>query len=250
MKKTTYIWAMGLALPLLLGSCNSKNAAGNGGEEDSAAVAVVNDTETDEEFSAEQQLLEKSWKHLGEWASKPLTVKAKGEKVNIHDFAQAFCQEYSSFEPCAKLLSYLKDPENFDGGEKNFYVHDVQKHGYIQCNWEWEFSNAVTLCYWNRKNGHQLVGVTAERGFENDDDSKYQYMFYDYDKATGMMTPDKEVVKVFDDFAAQYSSMYAYLPQEGKDCYVCTWSNDDDDSFKDYHAVWNGMSFTFSPAEE
>ena len=45
------------------------------------------------------------------------------------------------------------------------------------------------------------------------------------------------------------SSMYAYLPQEGKDCYVCTWSNDDD-SFKDYHAVWNGMSFTFSPAEE
>ena len=30
MKKTTYIWARGLALPLLLGSCNSKNAAGNG----------------------------------------------------------------------------------------------------------------------------------------------------------------------------------------------------------------------------
>ena len=254
MKKTTYIWAMGLALPLLLGSCNSKNAAGNTSDEDSTAVAAVSVPETDDDTSAEES--EDEAMIFDDWSNRPITVKAEDGKVGIHAFAKAFCQEYSAIEPCAKMLSYLKNPAFFEKSEETFYVRDEPKSGYITCNWRFETSNAVTLCYWNRKNGHQLVGVTAERGFENDDDSKYQYMFYDYDKATGRMTPDMDVVKVFDKLAASYEDIFLYLPEEGKDIVVYAFNygdddeSEDDDTFEDFIGKWDGMTFTIVPNKE
>ena len=255
MKKTMYIWACGLALPILFYSCNSKNAAENTSNGDSTVVTAVSDPSIDDETLGQEQE-ENIWEHFAKWTSIPLTAKAKDGKVNIYDFARTFCNEYSEFEPCEQLLNYLKAPEDYDSEKTNFYVKDAPKDGYIQCTWDWEFANSVTLCYWNRKNGHLLVGATVERGHEADEDSKYQYMFYDYDKVTGIMTPDLEIKKVFDTFGAKFNYMYAYLPEEGKDCYVCTWINgdddesEDDDTFKDYHAKWDGMTFTFVPAEE
>ena len=254
MKKTIYIWAIGLALPLLLGGCNSKNAAKNTGNEDSTAVAAVSDPSIDDETLGQKQE-EGIWEHFAKWTSTPLTTEAKDGKVTIYDFARTFCNEYSGFEPCEQLLSYLKDPKGYDSKKTNFYVRDAPKNGYIQCFWDWEFANTVTLCYWNRKNGHLLVGATVERGFEADEDCKYQYMFYDYDKANGQMTPDLEIKKAFDTFGAKFRHMYACLPEEGKDCYVSTWTkgnddeSEDDNTFKEYQAKWDGMTFTFGPSD-
>jgi hypothetical protein len=36
---------------------------------------------------------------------------SKGSKANIEDFAQAFCNQYDSHEPNAKMLKYLADPK-------------------------------------------------------------------------------------------------------------------------------------------
>lgn len=247
MKKTTYIWACGLALPLLFCSCNSKNAAENGGEEDSTAVALVSEQPTDDETSADESSNKASV--FEDWSTRPITVKTEGGKVDIHAFAKAFCQEYSAAEPCAKMLSYFKNPTDFEKPEEVFFVKDYPKNGYIACDWRFESVNNVTLCYWNRKNGHQLVGVTTECGMEGEG-MMGQYMFYDYDKATGLMTPDMNVVKVFDKLAASYEDIVLYLPEEGKDIVVYAFNygddeeSEDDDTLDSYSGKWDGTSFS------
>lgn len=253
MKKTTYIWVCGLALPLLFYSCNNKNAAENSGEEDSTAVAVVSDQPKDDETSADESNNEASV--FEDWSTRPITVKTEGGKVDIHAFAKAFCQEYSAAEPCAKMLSYFKNPADFEKPEEVFFVKDYPKNGFIACDWRFESVNNVILCYWNRKNGHQLVGVTTERGMEGEG-MMCQYMFYDYDKATGRMTPDMNVVKVFDKLAASYEEIFLYLPEEGKDIAVYAFNygdddeSEDDDTLDSYNAKWDGMTFSIVPTKE
>lgn len=254
MKKTTYIWACGFAFSLLFCSCNSKNASENGGEEDSTAVTVVSDQSTDNETFVEESEGE-AWV-FNDWSKRPITVKTEGGQVNIHVFAKAFCQEFSASEPCSKILSYLKNPADFEKAEERFYVKDEPKSGFIACDWRFESSNSVKICYWNRKNGHQLVGVTAERGMEAANGLKFLYMFYDYDKATGRMTPDMSVVKVFDKLSTSYEATFLYLPEQGKDITVYAFNygdddeSEDDDTFDTYSGKWDGTTFSIVQTEE
>jgi hypothetical protein len=77
-----------------------------------------------------------------------------------------------------------------------------------------------------------------------------KYMFYDYDKATGLMTPDMNVVKVFDKLAASYEDIVLYLPEEGKDIVVYAFNygddeeSEDDDTLDSYSGKWDGTSFS------
>ena len=68
------------------------------------------------------------------------------------------------------------------------------------------------------------------------------------DNGSGMSAAFLE--KIFDKFATQFSDMYMYLPQEGKDIYICTWiygdddESEDDDTFKEFDGKWDGMTFS------
>ena len=102
-------------------------------------------------------------------------------------------------------------------------------------------------CYWNRKNGHSLVGVFMVNGSESGK-SENVFMFYDYDPKTNIMTPDMDVCKVvekvaldktFDDYALE-------LPQEGKDIVVNLYSDDEENSYDmtEMTLKWTGDTFT------
>jgi hypothetical protein len=178
-----------------------------------------------------------------------IAVSPKGAKANIHDFARAFCGKYGSYEPNKKILKYLAAPKSYKKYDEMYEVVSDVSNGYISSILLTEIDRFTKMCYWNRKNGHQLVGVTMERGMEGEG-MTCQYMFYDYDKTTGRMTPDMNVVKVFDKLAASYEDIVLYLPEEGKDIVVYAFNygddeeSEDDDTLDSYSGKWDGTSFS------
>ncbi len=102
-------------------------------------------------------------------------------------------------------------------------------------------------CYWNRKNGHSLVGVFMENGSENSD-SETAFMFYDYDPKTNVMTADKDVYKVVADVALDkdFPSYALELPKKGKDIVVNLYSDNGEEGYDITEKLlkWNGDSFT------
>ena len=181
------------------------------------------------------------------WQDTPITVSPKGDKVNILDFAQAFCNQYSSYEPNEKMLKYLANPKTYNKEAEVYDVISDVPNGYISsCLWT-EIDRFTKMCYWNRKNGHQLVGIFMINDSENADPENV-FMFYDYDPKTNIMTPDMDVYKVvekvaldkaFDDYALE-------LPQKGKDIVVKLYTDNGEDGcdMTEKTLKWTGDTFT------
>lgn len=163
MKQKMTIWTCGLLLCLSFSNCIGWKSSDKGAESDSAAEANANVEKTEDKSVTDDgdanELSKQSDKLFNDWQTRLLNVDAAGGNVNIHAFAKAVCQEFSSFEPCAKIVDYLKNPVEFKKTEEVFYVEDHPKNGYINCDWKMQISKSATLCYWNRENGHQLVAV-------------------------------------------------------------------------------------------
>lgn len=180
-------------------------------------------------------------------AETPITVSPMGAKANIQDFAQAFCSKYDRFEPNEKILKYFAAPKTYDEVAECYRVESDIPHGYIESLLLTEVVRTTIMCYWNRKNGHSLVGVFMVNGSESGK-SENVFMFYDYDPKTNIMTPDRDVCKVvekvaldktFDDYALE-------LPQEGKDIVVNLYSDDEENSYDvtEKTLKWTGNTFT------
>ena len=177
----------------------------------------------------------------------PITVSPKSAKVNIQDFAQAFCSLYNRFEPNEKILKYFAAPKTYDEVAEMYRVKSDITNGYIETLLLTEVVRTTIMCYWNRKNGHSLVGVFMENGFESGK-SENVFMFYDYDPKTNIMTPDMDVYKVVEKVALDkaFDEYFLELPQKGKDIvvnlYTDTGENDYDVTEKTLK--WTGDSFT------
>ena len=128
-------------------------------------------------------------------AETPITVSPKGAKVNIQDFAQAFCSQYDRFDPNEKILKYFAAPKSYDEDDELYRVESDITNGYIRSFLLAEVGRLTQMCYWNRKNGHSLVGVFMENGSENSK-SENVFLLYDYDPKTNIMTPELNVYKV------------------------------------------------------
>lgn len=181
------------------------------------------------------------------WKKKPVNVSPKGAKANIEDFAQAFCGQYASFEPNRKMLKYLANPKTFDKEAEVYYVESDKANGFIHSVLWTEIDRFTEMCYWNRKNGHQLVGVFIINGSENVA-AEPAFMFYDYDPKTHIMTPDDDVCKVVEKVAynKDFDDYSLNLPQKGKDIVVKLYKDKGDDGYDitEKTLKWTGDTFT------
>ena len=181
------------------------------------------------------------------WKQTPITVNPKGAKVNIQDFAQAFCSQYDRFEPNEKILKYFAATKTYDEDDELYRVESDITNGYIRSFLLTEVGRLTQMCYWNRKNGHSLVGVFMENGSENSK-SENVFMFYDYDPKTNIMTPDLNVYKVVEKVALDkaFDDYLLDLTQKGKDIVVYLYiDNEEDDSdVTEKTLKWTGDTFT------
>ena len=183
----------------------------------------------------------------GNWKNTPITVSPKGNKANIEDFALAFCSKYDSYEPNKKMLKYFANPKAFNEDTEVFSVSSDIPNGYISSSQRTEIDRFTKMCYWNRKNGHQLVGVFMINGSENSK-SENAFMFYDFDPKSNVMTPDMDVYKVVEKVAINkdFADYALDLPQEGKDIIVYLYADNGEDGYDTTEMLlkWNGDSFT------
>lgn len=181
------------------------------------------------------------------WKQIPITVSPKGAKVNIQDFAQAFCSQYDRFEPNEKILKYFAAPKSYDEEAEIYRVESDISNGYIRSFLLTEVGRLTQMCYWNRKNGHSLVGVFMENGFESGK-SETVFMFYDYDPKTNIMTPDLNVYKVVEKVALDktFDEYFLELPQKGKDIVVDLYTDkgEDGSDVTEKTLKWTGDTFT------
>ena len=181
------------------------------------------------------------------WKQTPITVSPKGAKANIQDLAQAFCSQYDRFDPNEKILKYLAAPKAYDEDAELYRVESDIANGYIKSFLLTEVGRLTNMCYWNRKNGHSLVGVFMENGSESGK-SENVFMFYDYDPKTNIMTPDMDVYKVVEKVALDkaFDGYALELPQEGKDIEVKLYTPNEHDSYDVTIKTlkWTGDTFT------
>lgn len=181
------------------------------------------------------------------WKQTPITVSPKGTRVNIQDFAQAFCSQYDCFAPNEKILKYFAAPKTYDEVDESYRVESDIANGYIKSFLLTEVARLTQMCYWNRKNGHSLVGVFMVNGSENSK-SENVFMFYDYDPKTNIMTPDMDVYKVVEKVTLDkaFDEYDLELPQKGKDIDVYLYTDNGEDSYDitEKTLKWTGDTFT------
>ena len=177
-----------------------------------------------EDSGAEMRTIEKRW------TTNAIRVNIAHPKALIHDLAQAFCGQYTNYVPNSCAVKFLKNPSAHDPEKNGYHAEVAPRNGFMRCDIGAQFDHKVEMCYWRRPNGHSLVGVLmlaageGERSFSS-------LLFYDYDPATHIMTPDVKVCNTVNGILSKHKgSRFMSLPKEGKDIRVSTveWSETDD----------------------
>lgn len=179
------------------------------------------------------------------WADNPLQVENLFPQAEIRNFAKAFCSQYQDYMPNEAMVDYLKKPGEYTWEEKHYYAEDDPRHGYIKCDMGGQFDYMTEMCYWHRSNGHQLVGVLMQVGYEGEK-CDAAILFYDFDPKTQRMIPDTEVYQTVMDILSKHKgSLFFRLPQEGKDIEVSAvqWTPEDDFVYDDIVLKWTGNNF-------
>lgn len=183
------------------------------------------------------------------WKSKSLKVDNAYPQAKVHNFAHAFCSAYPQYKPCANLLKYLKNIAAYNLYKDEYSINDAPRNGFINSDMGYQVDVCLEVCYWKLTNGHSLVGVLIRVGQEAEDSPTYCLpMFYDYDPAKGMMTPDEDVANTVKQLVGKLkSNPIVYLPKEGKDIEVImsTYDGPEVDGYKWKLRLlkWTGNSF-------
>lgn len=179
------------------------------------------------------------------WSDNPIQVENDFPNARIRNFAKAFASRYVQYRPNEAMMDYLKKPGDYSWEEKHYYSEDLPRNGYIKCDMGGQFDYLTEMCYWRRPNGHQLVGVLMQIGYEGEKCNAV-ILFYDFDPKTQVMSPDttihQTVMKIVNNHPG---SLFFELPKEGKDINVTAvrWTMEDDFVYDDFLLKWNGNSF-------
>ena len=182
----------------------------------------------------------------GNWNKLPLTVYPTAEKANIQDFAKAFCRQYNKYLPNVIILKFVGDPKKFNQDAEHCFVTSDIPNGFLRLGMANQYDQFTEMCYWKRPNGHSLVGTYMRHETEGDF-SESAFMFYDYDPATKVMTPDMEVYGIVEK-AVQEGNFDDYilrLPQKGKDIELSMYKDNGDGGCEptEWMLKWTGNSF-------
>lgn len=246
--KNTILAIVFLAAGLMMAACgdNQKNngkAVDNNTAESVATAALSEEVAPEPEEEIDE--LDAIKVIRNEWMDKPINVEGDKMTAGIEQFTLAFCKMYPDFVVNKMLRDYLIAPQDY---KNELYGIDNQSdNGFVRCMMMVETPHETDACYWNRKNGHKLFAAYMQAGYENGD-SEDLVVFYDYDPATGVMTPEPELTDKLEKHGKDYDYYEVRLPQEGKDIilYVCTENKEMENFDCDEQQVkWDGMTFNF-----
>ena len=244
--KNTFFAIMFLATGLMMVACNN-NPKNNGQAVESESTEIVATETPTDEVAMEEEIDEldaiKAIRDV--WAEKPITVEGDKTNAGIGQFAMALCKMYPDFVVNKVLGDYLVAPQDFVN--EWYEVENQSDNGFVRCVMMVETTHETNACYWNRKNGHKLFAAYMQAAYESGD-MEDLVVFYDYDPATGVMTPEPALTESIEKQGKDYDYYEVRLPQEGKDIvlYVCT-RNEELDNYdcNDLIMKWNGMRFDF-----
>lgn len=226
--------------------CDKGNTTEKKADEEKAEKVDENTEEEATETSDDKDASTEIGKIVGNWKKQDITVSPKEAQANIHDFAQAFCNQYNAYTPNAKMLKYIGDPKTYNEEKEGCAVNSDIAYGYIKANMPYQYDQFTEICYWKRPNGHSLVGVYLREESENADPES-EFIFYDYDPATKTMTPDKDIISVVEKAAkrAEFDDFMIRLPQKGKDIELTLYKDTGEDSCEPtyYDLKWTDNTF-------
>lgn len=185
------------------------------------------------------------------WADRTIRVENMDPNTRIRSFAKAFCGTYQEYRPNEAMVDYLKKPGEYSYEKKNYITEDDPRHGYIKCDMGWQFDYKTEMCYWQRPNGHQLVGVLMQVGHEGEQGDAV-LLFYDFDPKAQLMSPDLTIYESVMAIVGKHTGdVFFFLPKEGKDIDVMTvyWSEIDDFVYEGFMLKWTGNSFVEAELE-
>ena len=158
-----------------------------------------------------------------QWGTHVLRVHIQpGKRPTIADFARAFLQQYPTplnTAALAKLDGKAPQPKSCTLE----YLLDAPS-GYLKYSFHENSCNrtdypTMEMCYWRTETGHCLVAVNGNTYMGN-----LILVFYDYDPATGLMTP--RTALPFKDFYDDVREFIVQLPRKGKDIHMEGWSDE------------------------
>ena len=153
---------------------------------------------------------------------RPLRVQTATDKQpTVADFARAFAsadqEEDALFSTTLARLDG-RQPK-LPQGERFTCLID-RPHGYLRAVYTTEGNidpnQTLEVCYWRTDTDHRLVAVCR-----CSDIGTYILIFYDYNPATGLMTPLAR--PPFEDFHELLGELIVQLPREGKDIHMKSW---------------------------
>ena len=153
---------------------------------------------------------------------RPLCVQTAADKQpTVADFARAFAsadqEEDALFSTTLARLDG-RQPK-LPQGERFSCLID-RPHGYLRAVYTTEGNidpnQTLEVCYWRTDTDHRLVAVCR-----CSDIGTYILIFYDYNPATGLMTPLAQ--PPFQDFHELLGELIVQLPREGKDIHMKSW---------------------------
>ena len=153
---------------------------------------------------------------------RPLRVQTATDKQpTVADFARAFAsadqEEDALFSTTLARLDG-RQPK-LPQGERFSCLID-RPHGYLRAVYTTEGNidpnQTLEVCYWRTDTDHRLVAVCR-----CSDIGTYILIFYDYNPATGLMTPLAR--PPFEDFHELLGELIVQLPREGKDIHMKSW---------------------------
>ena len=205
------------------------------------------DASSEKDLDPEQQIYE----IRKVWADHPIRVENLDPNARIWSFAKAFCGMYQEYRPNEAMTDYLRKPGQYTLEEKHYITEDDPRHGFIKCDMGWQFDYMTEMCYWQRPNGHQLVGILMQVGHEGEQCDAV-LLFYDFDPQTQLMSPDLAIYESVMAIVGKHTgNVFFSLPKEGKDIDVMTvyWSEIDDFVYDGFLLKWTGNSFVEAELE-
>ena len=154
---------------------------------------------------------------------RPLRVQtASGKQPTISDFARAFASADQEEDPLFSAILARIDGRQpkLPQGDRFTCLID-RPHGYLRACYTFgeggiDPNQILEVCYWRTDTDHRLVAVCSYS-----DIGTYILIFYDYNPATGLMTPLAQ--PPFEDFHELLGELIVQLPSEGKDIHMKSW---------------------------
>ena len=176
------------------------------------------------------------------WHTKPITNVVNG---SLGVMFERFDQTWPTWmgREIRNTMKKGLDREVLDT-ETTLVVTVDTKNGYASIDDAGTDGESMSLCYWNRTNGHKLFAVRI--GKPTDPNIEF-ICFYDYNPQTKSLTPEPDILKGYRwGERGEYVQMVYRLPKVGKDVIVDEWGNEGPvrHTFK-----WNGMKPVYSKSE-